>query len=165
MRVNTRYINPTKGMYLSSHDITSKLNIILIKRYSSTRVNFTALYKHTITKTTSTYISANKTLIIVALITIIAYRTIFFFCFFFFCCCSFFLFFFFWFSLFRFFFFFIFFWLLLFAATNVCSSNSGIMATASSVCWLARQGPTLSVFRFSGYIKGREAVMAMRNLC
>ena len=50
--------------------------IILIKRYSLTRVKLTALYKHLIIKTTLTYILANKTLIIVALITIIAYRTI-----------------------------------------------------------------------------------------
>ena len=40
--------------------------IILIKRYSLTRVKLTALYKHLITKTTLTFISANKTLIIVA---------------------------------------------------------------------------------------------------
>ena len=49
--------------------------IVLIKRYSLTRVKLTALYKHLITKTTLTYISANKTLIIIALITIIASRT------------------------------------------------------------------------------------------
>ena len=40
--------------------------IILIKRYSLTRVKLTALYKDLITKTTLAYISANKTLIIVA---------------------------------------------------------------------------------------------------
>ena len=40
--------------------------INLIQRYSLTRVKLTALYKHLITKTTLTYISANKTLIIVA---------------------------------------------------------------------------------------------------
>ena len=40
--------------------------IILIKRYSLISVKLTALYKHLITKTTLTYISANKTLIIVA---------------------------------------------------------------------------------------------------
>ena len=34
--------------------------IILIERYSLTRVKLTALYKHLITKTTLTYISANK---------------------------------------------------------------------------------------------------------
>ena len=38
-----------------------------MKRYSLTRVKLTALYKHLITKTTLAYISANKTLIIVAI--------------------------------------------------------------------------------------------------
>ena len=45
---------------------TIPIIIILIKRYSLTRVKLTALYKHLITKTTLTYISANKTVIIVA---------------------------------------------------------------------------------------------------
>ena len=45
---------------------TNNNKIILIKRCSLTRVKLTALYKHLITKTTLTYISANKTLIIVA---------------------------------------------------------------------------------------------------
>ena len=38
----------------------------LIKHYFLTRVKLAALYKHLITKTTLTYISANKTVIIVA---------------------------------------------------------------------------------------------------
>ena len=40
--------------------------ITLTNRYSLTTVKLTALYKHLITKTTLTYISANKTPIIVA---------------------------------------------------------------------------------------------------
>ena len=40
--------------------------IIIIKRYSLTRVKLTALYKHLITKTTLAYTCTNKTLIIVA---------------------------------------------------------------------------------------------------
>ena len=59
-----QYIKKIKNKYIII------IIIILIKCYSLTRLKLTALYKHLITKTTLTYISANKTLIIVALITI-----------------------------------------------------------------------------------------------
>ena len=39
--------------------------IILIKRYSLTRVKLTALYKHLMTKNTLTYISTKRTLNII----------------------------------------------------------------------------------------------------
>ena len=67
-RIRALVLYRGKGYSLPEFCTTTKviIIIILIKRYSLTRVKLTALYKHLITKTTLTYTSANKTLIIVA---------------------------------------------------------------------------------------------------
>ena len=60
----SKFVPPAISVFNGSFKRTEddgSIIIILIKRYSLTRVKLTALYKHLITKTTLTYISANKT--------------------------------------------------------------------------------------------------------